>query len=150
MPARAERMRSVRLSFPASPWEVRLALQEMLDRLALSELDPDLPGTLEIVMAEVLNNVVEHAYRERQGMIDLEVIAEEDGLRCRVIDFGVALAGAKLPDGRLPAPDPAGLPEGGFGWFLITSLACDIAYIREGGANSLSFLVASKAALPLA
>ncbi|WP_280514091.1 hypothetical protein [Allosediminivita pacifica] len=36
-------------------------------------------------------------------------------------------------------PDPAGLPEGGFGWFLIHELARELAYRHDGGMNRLTF-----------
>lgn len=138
----------LQLRFPASPWEVRAALQELLHRLPLAGFDAELPGVLEIVMAEVMNNVVEHAYRGAAGMIELQVSLENGGLRCRVTDFGHPMARDALPEGRLPAPGPEGLPEGGFGWFLITTLAREIAYQREGGANRLSFLLEAQPAPP--
>ena len=133
----------VQLRFPASAWEVRAALEKLLEGLPLQDFPADLPGTLEIVMAEVLNNVVEHAYGDEPGMIELRVNAAPDGLRCQVIDFGRPLGDPGLPEGKLPLPGPEGPPEGGFGWFLITTLAQDISYLRVGASNCLTFLLAS-------
>lgn len=148
MPAEGGRFgRGVRLRFPASPWEVRAALQELLERLPIAHDEADLPGRLEIVMAEVLNNVVEHAYEGAEGMIELQVSAEAGGLRCWVTDFGRPLAEGALPEARLPGAGAEGLPEGGFGWYLITTLAQDITYHRVGGENRLSFLLAAAADL---
>lgn len=41
---------------------VRKALKELLDGLAPLDLDIEEMGTVELVMAEALNNIVEHAY----------------------------------------------------------------------------------------
>lgn len=43
---------------------VREALEKFLDRLRPLELDIEEAGTIELVLAEVLNNIVEHAYPE--------------------------------------------------------------------------------------
>ena len=144
MPDEAEgAARSLQLRFPASSLEVRAALQELLRRLPQSGFDAELPGVLEIVMAEVMNNVVEHAYRGAPGMIEVQVTSTPGRLHCRVTDFGLPMEEGRLPKGRLPGPGPDGLPEGGFGWFLITSLAQEITYRRDGDANRLSFVLMS-------
>ena len=36
-------------------------------------------------------------------------------------------------------PDPAGLPEGGFGWFLIQDLTQALCYYRRESRNYLAF-----------
>jgi serine/threonine-protein kinase RsbW len=41
---------------------VRKALKELLDGLASLDLDIEEMGTVELVMAEAPNNIVEHAY----------------------------------------------------------------------------------------
>ena len=81
---------------------------------------------------------MEHAYCERGGEIDLILEPGPDGLRCAIEDRGVPLPGFALPEGALPdrADGPA---EGGYGWFLIRSLARDLQYDRAGGTNRLTF-----------
>ena len=54
------------------------------------------------------------------------------------------MPGGRPPAGRLPdGADCAlvDLPEGGFGWHLIRTLTRDLAYVRSGGCNRLSFLL---------
>ncbi len=97
-------------------------------------------GGIEIVLAEVVNNIVEHAYEGLPpGQVLVSGKAAKGTLQLQVADQGKA-----LPDGRLPAGKPADvsgpvsdLPEGGFGWFMIRTLTRDIRYRRDGGSNRL-------------
>lgn len=135
----------IRLSFPASPLAVRRALASALEGLAHLDLTADEQGVVELVLAEALNNVIEHAYgSQHRGWVELACRHLSDGLHVEIRDEG-----RPLPDGLLPiAPDrvnPAALetlPEGGFGWFLIRDLARDAAYHRADGANHLTFRIA--------
>ncbi len=102
--------------------------------------EPD-RGTAEIVLAEVLNNIVEHAQAPKAGDIEVLLSHTTQGLACTVIDRGLRMPGGRLPEG-VPASlsVPTGdLPEGGFGWHLIRLLATDLAYRRHGDRNELSF-----------
>ncbi len=130
MPAASFRMTS-------DPLSVRDGLRLALQSAPLSLLNPGDRSTAEIVLAEVLNNVVEHAYSGQAGPIRLWLDHEPGRLRCRIEDEGAPMPGGCLPAGRLP--DTAELAEGGFGWHLIRSLALDLQYERAGGTNRLHF-----------
>ncbi|WP_146585021.1 ATP-binding protein [Puniceibacterium confluentis] len=97
-------------------------------------------GLVELVLAESLNNIVEHAYRGRtDGMITVTVTLKDRLLRLAICDQGHPLPGGDLPSGRAAQLDvPRGdLPEGGFGWHLIRSLARQLDYKRTGTVNQL-------------
>lgn len=127
----------LRMVFCATPLAVRQVLHRLIADLEGRDIPPEARGAAEIVLAEALNNVVEHAYAEAGGEIEFELVPERDGLRCSIVDRGAAMPGLRLPEGALPAGDqPA---EGGFGWFLIRSLARDLRYDRVEGTNRLSF-----------
>ena len=128
-------------SFEADPLSVRFALRTALARF-LRQLSQEEAGTLELVLAEVLNNIVEHGYRDTgHGTITLSLVRDHRGLSCSISDDGVELPRSCLAlgidDSRRPAPDT--LPEGGFGWFLIRDLVEDLGYHRENGRNLLAF-----------
>lgn len=129
-------------SFPADPLSVRTALRAAIARF-MRQLTADEAGTLELILAEVLNNIVEHSYGEDGvGTITLSMVRDRRGLSCSVSDDGVALPMGCLhaPDPALSSrPEPAELPEGGFGWFLIRDLAEDLGYRRENDRNLLAF-----------
>jgi serine/threonine-protein kinase RsbW len=129
----------VRLVFPSDPFQVRAALAWLFGALPEGLLDDDTRGSAEIVITEVLNNIVEHAYADTEGEIELRICLAPDGLHCEVTDRGCPLPADDLPGGALPAADEAGLPEGGFGWFLIRSLSEDVRYTRVDAANRLTF-----------
>jgi serine/threonine-protein kinase RsbW len=124
----------------AHPLAVRDSLRELRGSLAPLGLSPDQLATLEMVMAEVLNNIVEHAYRETiGGVIHMSVVAGRDGVCCHICDSGMPMPDGGLPNGACVGSDtPLGrLPEGGFGWFMIRALCTDLVYRRIAGRNSL-------------
>ena len=130
----------LQLVIPGDALAVRHALRAMVEALTHRGLQACDRGTAEIVMAEVLNNIVEHAFEGRQGEIEVTIRLGAGDLHCRVVDDGQPLPGEALPEGRAPPVPPEGeAAEGGFGWFLIRSLSQDLCYRRCGGRNLLSF-----------
>ncbi len=124
----------------------REALQKVMKALDPLALDPEEASTVELVLAEALNNIVEHAYPDPQtaGPIHIKCRHHADGLHFRVHDIGLA-----MPDGRAPVGGNIShdvpiddLPEGGFGWFLIQDLAKDVQYDRVGEENQLNLRIA--------
>ncbi|WP_299139136.1 ATP-binding protein [uncultured Tateyamaria sp.] len=135
-----------RISVQSSEMAVREALQKLLDGLGPLALDVEESGTVELVMAEALNNIVEHAYppSDPAGPIHITCMHAKDGLHLTVVDHGRG-----MPDGQTPLGAAANLdvdlcdmPEGGFGWFLIKDLAKDVAYQRVEPENHLTLRLA--------
>lgn len=137
---------TVRLVFPADPLAVRAALERLFAALPADLLDADSRGSAEIVIAEVLNNIVEHAYADLVGEIEMTIRPAPDGLLCLICDRGRPLPAGCLSATPPAPPGPDDMPEGGFGWYLIHALGRDVAYSRDGQANRLSFRVPGKAA----
>ena len=104
--------------------------------MPVCDLPPEQKHTVELVLAEVLNNIAEHAYADAPGHVAVTVVLVADGIACEVVDEGAAMPGGALPEGNLPEEH---LPEGGFGWHLIRSLTRDVAYRRQRGTNRLTF-----------
>jgi serine/threonine-protein kinase RsbW len=124
----------------ADPLAVRHGLASLFAQEPLACLSEDMRGTAEIVMAEVLNNIVEHAYAAQSGAIEVCIDLGEHGLECTITDSGAPMPGDDLPKGIPHALDQIDdLPEGGFGWFLIRSLAQDLQYSRFRDQNFLRF-----------
>jgi serine/threonine-protein kinase RsbW len=134
------------ITLESSACAVRGALRQILQGLAPLKLEQEEIDAVELVMAEVLNNVVEHAYPEDSKPKDIKVRCthEPNGLFIRIVDHGIAMPDGKIPLGALSSNDVAleDLPEGGFGWFLIRHLARDVAYERGTGENRLSLRIA--------
>lgn len=131
---------ALRLTFPGDADAVRLGLEAMRDSPLLRALPEADRGTAEIVLAEALNNIVEHAYAQHAGEIEVCLHRQPFGLTCQIIDSGLPMPDGTPPAGALPPLcEITDLPEGGWGWFLIRSLSQDLTYQREAGRNLLSF-----------
>lgn len=127
-----------RLTLSAEPTAVRAALATIADCAPMRLLSVDQRATAEIVLAEVLNNIGEHAYADRKGAISIILTPKAGGLNCQIADRGREMPGGTPPEGTLPTEE---LPEGGFGWYLIRSLTQDLSYERKDGQNLLRFLI---------
>ncbi len=119
----------------------RHALAQVLRGLRGLDLNASDIAVVQLVLAEVVNNIVEHAYAEgRTGLIHLCCAPARDGLHLTVTDDGAAMPDGCAPDGHAQTVDVdvKDLPEGGFGWFLIRDLAKDVTYTRTAGLNRIA------------
>jgi len=134
------------VSITSSTRAVRDALKQVLIRLEPLVLDPEETSTVELILAEALNNIVEHAYpvADTSGPIYIRCDQKTDGLHFRIRDNGRAMPDGQVPVGRIQPCDleTSDLPEGGFGWFLIEDLAKDTRYSRNGQENQLDLRIA--------
>lgn len=127
------------IEMPGDLESVRTGLARAMGSAPMARLGPEDRGRAEILLAEVLNNIAEHACRGRTGEIRLLVRLEPERLCLVVEDDGAAMPSGTLPEGALP--EAATLPEGGFGWFLIRTLAREISYLRDGKTNRLGIVM---------
>ena len=123
----------------SDPMSIREGLQGFFALNLMAHLTEESLGSVQIVLAEVLNNVVEHAYAAFPGKIEVWVTRRETYLFVRIQDDGLPMPGGVLPGGQLGSSDD--LPEGGFGWFLIRNLSHDLIYQRDNMRNMLSFCI---------
>lgn len=131
------KINEMHVAMDSDPWSVRDGLRRAMGQDPLASLSPDDRGTAEIVLAEVLNNIVEHAYARFPGTIRLRLTLGPGQLHCCVEDEGLAMPSGEPPSGK--AVDPQDLPEGGFGWHLIRTLSSGLTYERAGTLNQLRF-----------
>ncbi|CAA7621931.1 ATP-binding protein [Magnetospirillum sp. SS-4] len=102
--------------------------------------DPDMAARVELVLAEALNNVVEHGYQGRsEHPIQVELHLDSAGIRLVVIDhsqqsFSIPTH-ASMPD--FNPDDPDTFPEGGFGLAIILQCTDQVTTERHGDANHL-------------
>ena len=124
---------------------VRAALEHLTRLLIAWGIDADRCAVFELVAAEVLNNVMEHACRGEDGIpFQAWAISEDGALVFKVLDDGAPMPAsvvANLETGHAPLPrtddSVQALPEGGWGWCLIHELSEKIEYVRDNGANHL-------------
>lgn len=133
----------LRLDLQGDPGAVRAALARLRCVLAPLAGSPERVDDIELVLAEVLNNIVLHAYGARPGPIAVVVHRTGPDVLCEVLDEGRPMPDGVPPAGaaaRIDVP-AAELPEGGFGWFLIRRQARSLRYCREGPVNRLTLVL---------
>ncbi|MCX7565645.1 ATP-binding protein [Sulfitobacter sp. F26169L] len=135
---------TVRIS--GSECAVRDGLLQVLGHIRNLNLSSERISAIELVLAEILNNIVEHALTKTHKRSDIEIQGHysDRGLHLTVLDHGASMPAGRMPAALPPDVDVAVLdmPEGGFGWFMIHTLAQDISYVRADGQNRLSLLLA--------
>lgn len=135
----------LKLCLVATALDVRRTLAEVDRVLKEMSCSSDARDTVQIVLAEVLNNIVEHAYREASGPIEICLSPTDAALAFAVCDRGRPMPNGLLPDSPLIcAASVEDLPEGGFGWHLIRTLTDDLLYRRIDGENRLCFSILRK------
>ncbi|WP_297770502.1 ATP-binding protein [uncultured Roseovarius sp.] len=125
----------------ATELAVRDALLFTRDWLNRQGLPEQTCGSVELALAEVLNNIVEHAYApDAAGEIRIAIALRPGRLCCLVRDDGAPLPYLAATDHTLPSRNVTrdNLPEGGFGWFLIKGLTDRLGYERANGENRLT------------
>lgn len=143
-PAKGPDDQALYFELPSSPTAVRETLSQARNALIARGVSEGAFGTCELVLAEVLNNIVEHAYKDtKDGQIRVELQLLDAELCARIEDTGNAMPGDRLPDGELASLDvpTQDLPEGGFGWFMIRSITQELTYQRQDGVNCLNFTI---------
>jgi len=127
--------RSERHVIPADSASVRGLLERLeqgLDGLPRDERDCTL-----LVLAEALNNVVEHGYAGGPGWIG---VTRGRGRAWRIVDAARPFAA----DACAQMPEEAA--EGGFGWPLIRALTEDVRLRRTRGMNVLTLRMRAEGA----
>jgi serine/threonine-protein kinase RsbW len=130
----------IRRRFTSGDVATRETLGEVTAALLEAGLSDDDIANAELILAEALNNIVEHAYAGTQGPVELDIDLCRDGLDCTLRDRGRPAPFDGPPDTPLPEIEPPlSLPEGGFGWHIIRCLSTDLRYTRAGDWNEFSF-----------
>lgn len=124
-----------RSHFSADPLSVRTALQQFEQGAVLSPLGADHRDCVLLVLAEVLNNVAEHAYVGGVGPVAVTLRLRGGAVLAQVVDRGRTAPAL----GAGAACDPLALPEGGFGTGLIRALATAVGQKNRLGCNILQF-----------
>lgn len=133
----------VHFRFRADGSEVRQVLRRAVARFA-RQISSEDAGTLELTLAEVLNNIVEHAYADLPpGPVFLSLHRHGCCLACLIEDEGRPMPRLQAPEGRMQevASEIMDLAEGGWGWALIRAMTVDLRYERVENTNRLTFQV---------
>lgn len=104
--------------------------------------DADIPIALEprldLVLEEVLVNVATHAYGGSAGAVEVECAPTPEAFCCTVRDWGTPFdpLAQEKPD---LATELEERKIGGMGLTLLSTMASECRYVRNGNANELTF-----------
>ena len=132
--------------FDSSLDDVAEATKKAMAWLRHQGIDTELAGRTELVLAEALNNVVEHGYQfKKTGDVELQIAFCSSEVDITIRDQGRELGQIPckkdMDRGELALDE---LPEGGFGWFLIHEMTSKIEYKHSRGKNILSLRLSAE------
>jgi anti-sigma regulatory factor (Ser/Thr protein kinase) len=114
----------VRLELPARPEGVAVVRQALAGMADALDVDAAVLADMKMAVSEACTNVVVHAYDDAEGMLEVDMSADEVGLTIRVRDHG---------SGIQPHVRSADVPALGLGLPLIAALSD--AFELQGGAG---------------
>jgi serine/threonine-protein kinase RsbW len=118
--------------------EVHQAMNRVTDFLRSRAMPREHCDDLLLALSEALSNISRHGYHQQIGTISFTITVGQDAIHCCVTDTGCMFDPSEQ---GLNAPEPDRLQEGGYGWFIIRSLAAQINYGRADGLNRLCFSI---------
>ena len=126
-------------------YAVRSGLGRFMHVLETSNTQYDL-GEVELVLAEVLNNIAGHGGRESLNHLISLKWHTSDGLCINIIDAGRCIPRGTITNTQMPDLDAEidDLPEGGFGWALVDILCTKVHSKRRGSFNTLRLYFSKK------
>ena len=107
------------------------------------DVKSDSRDNVQLVLAEVLNNIIEHAALGGSQDIDLSLSLASEDIECQIHDLGRPIRVLLHRSNYEFSEDTqiADLPEGGFGLFLVQSIARNIRYLPINQGNHLALSV---------
>lgn len=122
------------LCLPAIPAATLLMLEAADRHLAQHGIEGAPAEDARIVLAEAINNIVEHAYRDTpRGSMAMRLRISRDAIHVVLVDWG----DDPTFFGPAAAPEPSDLAEGGYGRYLIEMLVRRQRRCRAHGCNCL-------------
>jgi serine/threonine-protein kinase RsbW len=78
----------VRLTMPARPEGVAVVRQALAGMADALDFDATVLADMKMAVSEACTNVVVHAYDDSDGVLEVDMMADESGLTIRVRDYG--------------------------------------------------------------
>jgi serine/threonine-protein kinase RsbW len=93
----------VRLTMPARPEGVAVVRQALAGVADALDVDAAVLADMKMALSEACTNVVVHAYADGDGVLEVEVSADDSGLEIRVRDHGTGIQPQVNPSREVPA-----------------------------------------------
>jgi serine/threonine-protein kinase RsbW len=134
----------IRLSVAEDYLSVRHGLQEFKTRFANGKSRDIDVNPIELVLAEILNNIAEHGdHASLPEKICFKWALHKNRFSAEISDAGVAYSPLEKIRAAKKHKETSfdNLPEGGFGWHIISALCSDIHYRSHGNINILKLQI---------
>jgi serine/threonine-protein kinase RsbW len=118
---------NVRLTMPARPEGVAVVRQALAGMAEALDFDAAVLADMKMAVSEACTNVVVHAYEDSDGMLEVDMSADDSGLTILVRDHGGGIHPHATPRREVPAL--------GLGLPLIAALS-DAFELRGGAAGT--------------
>ncbi len=129
------------MTLPAELENLNELLDFICDNAKAHHLGEEGIGKLRLVSEEALVNIINYAFPEKKGDINVTCNMENnDEFWVEVRDQGIAFNILENPKPDLDAP-LEDRKVGGLGIFFISELTDHVSYKRENGSNVLTFLM---------
>jgi serine/threonine-protein kinase RsbW len=93
----------VRLTMPARPEGVAVVRQALAGMADALDFEAAVLADMKMAVSEACTNVVVHAYEDVEGVLEVDMRADESGLTIRVRDYGSGIHPHPQPERDVPA-----------------------------------------------
>jgi anti-sigma regulatory factor (Ser/Thr protein kinase) len=121
------------------PRELPLLRKDLRLLLREAGFDDKASGGVVLAVAEVVTNIIRHAYQGGQGKIEVGFLDEPDYIKISIRDFGRKFDPTKASEPELPPTRP-----GGLGIYLTKRLVDEVKYDPEIPEGNLLHLIKHK------
>ncbi len=129
---------SIKLSIKSDAKNVSFVCNTVTDFLRNMNVEKQTRDKIELCLAEALNNIIRHAYKNNPGkLVNIKVEKEGNEIRIILVDYGIPRPENVKPTLCFDPDDIENLPEGGFGLYLIDNLMDENIYRTADGKNVL-------------
>lgn len=99
------------------------------DKMTLSQLH--------LACEEVLVNIINYAYPDKEGSIEINCKPGQEQLRIEIVDSGIPFRPLDIPEPDINLPLEERSP-GGLGIFMMRKIMDQVSYTRDQGRNILT------------
>lgn len=118
-----DRRAELRLSVPAQAEYVASCRHTLGVMGRMQKIEPGVVYDLKLALTEACTNAIEHAYRDGEGALDIQLELTEDVIAIQVTDSGRGFTTHKFPDRPVH-------PNGGNGLRIIQSVSDEFFVFR--------------------
>jgi serine/threonine-protein kinase RsbW len=125
--------------FPAKLENLEKMFAFIRDASSRQGFDDQMANKIQIACEEALVNVINYAYPDKQGELELVCVNGTDGLTITISDSGIPFDPLSLPEPDIHAPMEQ-RRVGGLGVFMMRKIMNSVTYRREGERNILTLV----------